>query len=229
MSGVRQFALGIVAAGAVTCTFVQPAYCLHPFARLAFQRGGRGRGVPRAQRPASEPPPIPEDATDFRPRHALHGPGPHAGDWLRRYKNLPPDQQQKALQNDPEFRQLPPEKQEQLRQRLQKFSSLPPDKQQQILDRMETWEHLTPQQQQRARTLFERLRTMPDDRRQSLMNAYHGLRDLPPDAQQKALQSDQMRSDFSDAERDTLKGFLDLGVGPGARRDNSGNQPQAPQ
>ncbi len=230
MTGFRQFAIGIVAVAAVTCAFAQPAFSLHPFGGFAFQRGGHGGGRgPRADRPPSAPPPLPDNSGEFRQRHALHGPGPHAGDWLRRYKDLPPDQQQKALQSDPQFQQLPPQKQEQLRQRLQKFSNLPPDKQQQILDRMETWEHLTPEQQQRARDLFGKLRSMPDDRRQAVMNAYHELRDLPPDAQQKALQSDQMRNSLSEVERDTLKGFLDLGVAPGVRRDNSASQPQQPQ
>ena len=50
-------------------------------------------------------------------------PGNHAGQWLRRYKDLPPDQQQKALENDPQFRSLPVERQQLLRQRLQRFSS----------------------------------------------------------------------------------------------------------
>src|SRR5882724_9144506 len=49
-------------------------------------------------------------------------PGPHAGDWLRSNKDLPPDQQERALRNDPQFKKLPPQKQEQLQQRLQRFN-----------------------------------------------------------------------------------------------------------
>ena len=33
----------------------------------------------------------------------------HAGDWLRRYKDVPPQDQQKALNSDPQFRKLPPD------------------------------------------------------------------------------------------------------------------------
>ena len=40
--------------------------------------------------------------------------GNHAGQWLRRYKDLPPDQQQKALENDSQFRSLPPVRQQNL-------------------------------------------------------------------------------------------------------------------
>src|SRR5258707_7459538 len=80
------------------------------------------------------------------------GPG-HAGDWLRRYKNVPPGDQERALQSDPAFRRLPPERQQMLRQRLQHFSGLPPQEQQRMLNRMETWEHLTPEQKQKARQI----------------------------------------------------------------------------
>ncbi len=73
----------------------------------------------------------------------------HAGDWLRRYKDLPPQEQERALQNDPGFRRLPPARQQLLRQRLQHFSNLPPQRQLQMLNRMETWEHLTPAQSSR--------------------------------------------------------------------------------
>ena len=79
----------------------------------------------------------------------------HAGDWLRRYKDLPPQQQQKALENDPQFRNLPSERQQQLRQRLQRFNNLPPQQQQRVLNRMETWEHLTPEQKQLIVELLE--------------------------------------------------------------------------
>ena len=35
--------------------------------------------------------------------YAFHpkGPGPHRGDWLRKYMALPPSQQEQQLQNDP--------------------------------------------------------------------------------------------------------------------------------
>ena len=40
-------------------------------------------------------------------RQQAQAQGNHAGQWLRRYKDLPPDQQQKALDNDSQFRSLP--------------------------------------------------------------------------------------------------------------------------
>ena len=73
----------------------------------------------------------------------------HAGDWLKKYKDVPPDQQEKALENDAAFRRLPPDRQAKLRQQLQSFRSLPPQKQQKVLNRMQTWERLTPEQKMR--------------------------------------------------------------------------------
>ena len=44
----------------------------------------------------------------FRPR----GPGPHRGDWLRRYGNLPSDQMRRQLEQDKDFQSLPAERQQ---------------------------------------------------------------------------------------------------------------------
>ena len=85
----------------------------------------------------------------------------HAGQWLRRYKDLPPDQQKRALDSDPQFRSLPEQRQQKLRDRLQRFNGLPPQQQQRILNRMETWEHLTPQQKSEARQVYSQIRQLP--------------------------------------------------------------------
>jgi hypothetical protein len=45
------------------------------------------------------------------------------GDWLEAHKNLPPDQQEKALENDPGFKKLPPARQAALRERLRNMNS----------------------------------------------------------------------------------------------------------
>jgi hypothetical protein len=82
-------------------------------------------------------------------------------DWLRRYKDLSPEQREKMLRIDKEFSGLPPHVQQQLLQHLHHFSSLPPDEQQRILNRMDIWENMTPQQRQRAREMFQLAPTPP--------------------------------------------------------------------
>ena len=139
----------------------------------------------------------------------------HAGDWLRRYKDLPPDQQRQALQNDPDFQKLPPQRQTQLLQRLRHFSSLPPQQQERILSRMETWEHLTGDQKQQAKTLFQQIQQLPPPRRRMLSTAVRGMRDLTPQQREDLINSDQYKSMFSDHERELLSGAARLPLAPG--------------
>ena len=146
----------------------------------------------------------------------------HAGDWLRRYKDLPAGQQANALENDPQFKRLAPERQQQLRQRLQHFSSLPPQQQDRILNRMETWEHLTPEQKQQARQLYSQIKDLPPERRRMMQTAIRGLRQMPPEQRQQVLESERFKSMFSPKERDLLTGISRL---PLASPEGGQNEP----
>ena len=165
-----------------------------------------------AQRPAQQagPPPRPEIS---RPHDEPPARG-HAGDWLRRYKDLPPEEQEHALQNDPAFRRLPPAQQQRLRQRLQRFSSLPPEEQLRVLNRMETWEHLTRDQKQQARQIFAEMRELPPARRDQVRQAIRELRAMPPDQREHEIDSDQYRNRFTDHERDMIRGITRLPLAP---------------
>jgi len=138
----------------------------------------------------------------------------HAGDWLRRYKDLPPEEQERELQNDPAFRRLPPARQQILRQRLQHFSSLPPEKQLQMLNRMETWEHLTPEQKQQARQVFSQFRQLPPERRRLVRKAVADLRAMPPAQREQIIDSDRFKGMFSDPEREMIRGASRLPLAP---------------
>jgi len=156
----------------------------------------------------------------------MHGPGPHVGDWLRQHQSLTPEQQQKDLQNDPNFQRLTPEQQQRLKDRLQHFSNLPAERQQQILQRMETWEHLSPDQRAQARSVFQDFRSLPPDRRQAFNQAFRNLHGLSPDEQQKMIDSPAFRNQFNDHERDMLRTLAPLRVMPGAPAEPQPNQPQ---
>ncbi len=153
--------------------------------------------------------------------------GHHSGQWLRQYKDVPQDQQRRALQNDPQFRRLPPQRQHQLEQRLHDFSTRPPEQQQRVLNRMETWEHLTRQQQQTVRQLHSQLQQMPQERRQAVRNAIQALRAMPPDARQRAIESGRF-SNYSPQERDLLRGASQLPLAPAVPPQNN-NVPRPPQ
>jgi hypothetical protein len=157
-----------------------------------------------------------------QPPHSGHG---HAGDWLRRYKNVPPGEQERALQNDPAFRRLSPERQQLLRQRLQHFSSLSPEQQQRMLNRMETWEHLTPGQKQQARELFGRMQQLPPDRRRMVGTAIRDLSAMPAEQREQIINSNRFKGMFSPQERDIMRGAAKL---PLATPENGRPEESAP-
>src|SRR5229473_1141734 len=156
--------------------------------------------------------PNPSRPNEARPPQNQPG---HAGNWLRRYKDLPPAQQRRALENDSQFRKLPPEHQARLQNRLQHFSNLPPQQQEHVLNRMETWEHLTPDQKQHARQLFQQFRQLPPDRRQAVNRAIRGMRDLTPEQRDRLIDSNEYKSTFSPQERRLLGGASHLPLAPG--------------
>lgn len=150
----------------------------------------------------------------FRQAQGRPRPRGHAGDWLRRYKDLPPAEQERELQRDPAFRRLPPGQQQLLRQRLQHFSSLPPQQQLRMLNRMETWEHLTPAQKQQARQIFSQMRQLPPDRQRQVTAAVRDLRSMPPGQRDWVINSPRFRSMFSNQEREMMRGATRLPLAP---------------
>jgi hypothetical protein len=177
------------------------------------------RPVPQHPAPAPQqhiaPPPVQQ------PRQQKH-----AGDWLREYKDLPPEEQEKALQSDPAFRRLPPARQQRLRDRLQTFSSLPPQEQLRLLNRMDTWEHLTPDQKNQARQVFREMKQLPPDRRRLVHKEIDDLRAMPPDEREQAINSDRMKGTFSDQERELMRGATHLPLAPADSGDQPGQEPE---
>lgn len=174
---------------------------------------------PEAARQANQPPRNAAPVTNSQNSGNTYqlqpkGPGPHRGDWLRKYGNLPPTQQEQQLKQDPGFRNLPPDKQNQLLDRLHNFNSQPPEKKAQILDRMETYEHMTPAQQANARNLFQQYHNLPEDQRAKVSQAYRRLRGMPPEAQNRLLNSEEFRNSYSDEQRELLRGMTGLNLAP---------------
>ena len=155
---------------------------------------------------AQAKPPAPNSSQRLR----LNGPGPHQGDWLRKFSNLPPAQQEKQLENDPMFRSLTPDRQQHLLNRLRNFNSLSPDKKEQILNRMETYEHLPPERQAQARTLFQQYQGLPPDQRSQVSQEYRKLRQMSPDQRAQYFNSDEFHNNLNDQQRDLLRGMSEL-------------------
>jgi hypothetical protein len=172
----------------------------------------------KGEKPSKDAPPVhaPRFVSPGRPQGPVfRGPGPHMGDWFRRNEALPPDQQLKKLEQNPDFQRLTPERQQRLRERLQNFNSLPPEQKNRILNRMETYEHLAPEQQQRVHEMFRQYRGLPQDRRQELKRAFQQLEGMSPGERQRMLDSSEYRNNFSEQERGLLRGMSTIGITPG--------------
>jgi hypothetical protein len=134
------------------------------------------------------------------PRAGAH-PGRKMGDWLREHQNLTPDQQEKLLESDPNFKKLPPERQAELRERLRKFNSLPPEQRERALNRMEFMSSLTPEQRQQIRQAQQTLQSLPQDRQVMVHKALRHLRQMTPEERQRVMNEDRFKSMFSEQER----------------------------
>ena len=187
--------------------FVAPAPPQRP------DRGDRNAG----QQNQGGQPPMQQRQGDRR--FIYQGPGPHAGDWIRKHGDEPAEQQLKELQNDPKFKNLSPERQQQFVNRLNRLNSMPPQRRERMLNELDVIEHMTPQQQQRARSMFGDMRQLPDDRRRAVATALRDLRDMSPEDRQRTIDSEEYRRTYSDKEREILRGMTDLGLYPGGPRE----------
>jgi hypothetical protein len=195
--------------------FEQPREVAHPPA-----------AQPRAETVTSNParaqevarPPVTSSAQGHQVPRPPSAAQRHGGDWLRKNRALPPADQQKALQNDPQFRKLPAQQQQRLVNRLNNFNSLPADEQQRRLNRIETWEHLTPQQKSQARQLATQWGQLAPQRKQMMRTAIGDLRAMPPDQRERVLESDRFKGMFSDQERNMLRETTKLPLAPSVPR-----------
>lgn len=127
------------------------------------------------------------------------------GDWLESHKDLPLDQQEKALENDPNFKRLPPDRQTALKERLRKFNNLSPEQRERALQRLDFLSRLTHEQREQIRDANQKLQGLPPERRVMVHTALRHLRQMDPQQQQQVFQSERFRSTFSEQEQEIVK------------------------
>lgn len=137
--------------------------------------------------------------------HNGQRPARKTGQWLESHKDLPPDQQERALEKDPNFRKLPPDRQAALKERLRKFNSLPPEQRDQSLQRLDFWTSLTHDQREQVRDANQKMQALPQDRRVAVHTALRHLRQMGPEQRQQVFASDRFRNSFSMQEQEILK------------------------
>ncbi len=156
-----------------------PTFC---FARPALQQGGHPRFENNQQA--------------------------HLGQWLQRHSNMPPQQQERALQNEPGFNRLNPEMQQKLMNRLRQINRMPPNQRQRTLDHIEAMERLTPQMRQEVRTSVQDFHALPEDRQRLVRKAFRDLREYPPEQRSALMNSGQFQAQFTPHERTILGNIL---------------------
>ena len=154
---------------------------------------------------------------------------PHPGKWLQEHNNLPPQDQEKALERDPDYQKLSPQRQEQLKERLRRFNSMSPQQRQRTIERMQAIEQLPPEKREMLQNSMAQLRNLSPDRRQTVRKAYRNLREMSPEERNRVINSDRFKNMLDDNERSIVNGLLQSGVdissgtNPGP---NGGNQPK---
>jgi hypothetical protein len=181
---------------------LQPAFavlllCLG--AAMAGAQPGGARGAGFGAHPA---------LTAARPGQGQGQKQEHLAQWMDRHSNLPLDEQQRALGNEPGFRDLPPQTQQAMRNRLTQLNVMPQEQRRRLLDHMEAMERLTLPQRQQVRGAMQEYRDLPVDRRRMVARAFRDLREMPQPQRQVVLNSPQFRGQFTDQERNTLGSLL---------------------
>jgi hypothetical protein len=132
----------------------------------------------------------------------------HLGTWLQRHGNLPPEQQERALQSEPGFNRLPPETQQKLLNRLRQLNRMPPNQRQRTVDHIEALEHLSPHMLQQVRASFQDFHALPEDRQRMVRKAFRDLREYPPEQRQALMNAGQFQAQFTPQERSILGNIL---------------------
>ena len=197
-------------------------------AAVVAQRGvGQGRGrsqappprrmdVPRGGDPRPVPPrrndPDNEAARDQRGRERL------PARWLEHMRGMPPEEQERFMQNNRRFREMSPQQQEEIRRRLQHWNSLTPHQRRAIIDRERIWREMTPEQRRRVRQeIFPRWEQLPPDRKQTILRRLHVLQSLSESERAARLSDERFLAGLNEDDRELLRELARLRVGPADR------------
>jgi len=133
---------------------------------------------------------------------------------MERLREMPPDKQEKFLQNNERFRNLPPEQQARIRQRLEAWNKLTPAQQQEFRERQRIWEQMTPDQRRDIQQrLLPRWQQLPLPRRQVIMQRLHQLRDLSEPGRLAKLNDPIFLEGLNTEDREMLGQLAHLHVG----------------
>ena len=131
--------------------------------------------------------------------------------WVANLREMPPDEQQRFMENNEQFQRLPPERQDQIRQNLQRWNALSPEQKQRARDAEAALERMTPEQRQYVRNvLLPKWQAMPLERRQVMNRHLAMLRNMSPATQEAALNDPKFMEGLSPDEQSMLRDLNSL-------------------
>jgi hypothetical protein len=126
--------------------------------------------------------------------------------WVDQLRDMPPDEQQRFMQNNEQFQHLPPQRQDQIRRNLQRWNNLSPQQKQRARQAEAALERMTPEQRQYVRsTLLPKWQAMPPERRQTINRHLAMLRNMSPATQEAALNDPRFTQGLSPDEQSMLR------------------------
>jgi hypothetical protein len=206
-------AIFAICAGLVLVGLAPPSASAQNGQRLRAWRARRqAAAAQRAQAREEHPQPNANGAGHEPNPRAMAGLPPK---WVDNLRDMPPDQQERFMQNNEKFQSLAPERQAQIRQNLQKWNKLSPEQQGRIKATERLLENATPEQREHFQNdIVPKLAQMPPDRRARVLNHWRRLQGMTPEEQQATLNDPRFMPGLSPDEQSTVRDLAALGAPP---------------
>jgi hypothetical protein len=132
--------------------------------------------------------------------------------WIDNLRDMPPDEQERFMQNNERFQSLPPQRQAQIRQNLQKWNQMSPEQRDRIRSTERMLEDATPEQREHFQNaIVPQLAQMAPERRMRVLNHWRRLQSLTPAEQQAALHDPAFMGNLSPDEQSVVRDLNSLG------------------
>jgi hypothetical protein len=188
----------------------------------------RGRGPnPQAKPPQNEGREVRQAPPEKRPPHGRMLPPGKGADpvadldgamppnMLDRLRNLPPEQQERFLNNNRRFLSMPPAQQRMVRENLRRWNAMSPAEREEMRAREQVWRSMTPEERRRVREeILPRWRQLEPPRRQAILRRLGALRGLTEEERQKRLADERFLQGMSDEDQELLRTLARLRLPP---------------
>ncbi len=133
--------------------------------------------------------------------------------FVEKLRDMPPEEQERFMQNNEKFQTLPASRQAQIRQNLQKWNALPAEQKERIRATETMLENATPEQREHFQDyVVPKLERMPPLRRARVINHWRRLQSLTPAEQQAALRNPGFMGNLTPDEQSVVRDLNSMGA-----------------